>query len=592
MAFKHVSLVTPLVFLLLSSHALLCIADNDPLTSIVSPDTICSSTMDPSFCKNVLGTQVGNVFDYGRISLRKSLSQSRKFLNSVDSYLKSPSSLSQPTIRALEDCRFLAEQNFEFLSNNLDTVNKVSDLLSSSKAEDLQTLFSAILTNQQTCQDGLDSTASDKRVKDDLSSSLSEDTNLNSVFLAMFTKGWVPKKNIATSWSQNGRHLNFANGRLPLKMSDRVRAIYDSARSHGRKLLQTDDSVTVSDIVVVSQDGSGNFSTINDAINAAPNNTASGGGYFLVYITQGVYQEYVSISKNKKYLMLVGDGINRTIITGDHNVVDGYTTFNSATFGKLYSKQEQPIYNLSISFINTNCDVNIITAVVATGFVAVNITFRNTAGPSKHQAVAVRSGADLSTFYSCSFEGYQDTLYTHSQRQFYRECDIYGTVDFIFGNAAVVLQNCNIYPRLPDSGQFNTITAQGRTDPNQNTGTSIQNATIKAAADLAGSEGSVETYLGRPWKEYSRTVFMESYMDGLIDPAGWSEWSGSFALETLYYAEYKNRGPGSDTSNRVTWTGYHVINATDAANFTVSNFLTGDSWLPQTGVPYTSGFTS
>jgi pectinesterase len=181
--------------------------------------------------------------------------------------------------------------------------------------------------------------------------------------------------------------------------------------------------------------------------------------------------------------------------------------------------------------------------VVAQGFVAVNITFRNTAGAAKHQAVALRSGADMSTFYSCSFEGYQDTLYTHSLRQFYRECDIYGTVDFIFGNGAVVLQNCNIYPRLPLSGQFNAITAH--------------------------KVGTVQTYLGRPWKEYSRTVYMQSFMDSFINPSGWREWNGDFALSTLYYAEYDNRGAGSSTANRVTWPGYHVIGATDAANFTV-----------------------
>lgn len=219
------------------------------------------------------------------------------------------------------------------------------------------------------------------------------------------------------------------------------------------------------------------------------------------------------------------------------------------------------------------------------GFVAIDLTIRNTAGAAKHQAVALRSGADLSTFYRCSFEGYQDTLYTHSLRQFYRECNIYGTIDFIFGNAAVVLQNCNIYPRLPMQGQFNTITAQGRTDINQNTGTSIQNCTIKAAENL----GSTNTYLGRPWKEYSRVVYMESFMDSLINPAGWSVWSGNFALSTLYYAEFNNSGPGSVTTNRVTWAGYHVINATDAVNFTVSNFISGGSWLGITGVPFNGG---
>lgn len=231
-----------------------------------------------------------------------------------------------------------------------------------------------------------------------------------------------------------------------------------------------------------------------------------------------------------------------------------------------------------------------VSAVVAPNFVAVNITFRNTAGAIKHQAVALRSGADLSTFYKCSFEGYQDTLYTHSMRQFYRECDIYGTVDFIFGNAAVVLQNCNLYPRLPMRGQFNAITAQGRTDPNQNTGTSIHNCTIRAAPELASSNQTVQTYLGRPWKEYSRTVYMQSFMEGVINPAGWRAWDGEFALSTLYYAEYANTGAGADTGNRVTWPGYHIItNATEAANFTVANFLLGQDWLPRTGVPLSAG---
>ncbi|CAA2997373.1 probable pectinesterase pectinesterase inhibitor 7 [Olea europaea subsp. europaea] len=142
-----------------------------------------------------------------------------------------------------------------------------------------------------------------------------------------------------------------------------------------RRLLQTDDDnqVLMSDIVIVNQTGTGNFTTINDAVAAAP-----------------------------------------TIITGNHSFVDGWTTFNSSTF-----------------------------VVVGKGFVAVNITFRNTAGAIKHQAVAVRNGADLSTFHSCSFEAYQEILYVHS---LYRECDIYGTVDFIFGNAAAVLRTPTFFP--------------------------------------------------------------------------------------------------------------------------------------------------
>jgi len=338
MALKNISvLVFSLSYVIsFSVLASFSIADTSS-SSIVPPETICGSTVDPTYCsKTVLANQNGNVFDYGVISFQQSLSQTRKFYSLVDSYLQGSSSLSQYTIGAIEDCRYLAEQNFEYLSNIYATTSQARSVLPTSQAEDFETYLSAVLTNQQTCLEGLQSITSDARVKNGLLSSLSDDLKLQSVTLALFLKGWVPEKKIITSWPQNGRHLNFKNGRLPLIMSDRVRAIYDSARHHGRKLLSTDNggSVVVSDIVVVSQDGSGNFTTINDAINAAPNNTVVDDGYFIVFITEGVYQEYLSIAKNKKYLMLVGDGINQTIITGNHSVGDNFTTFNSATVGK------------------------------------------------------------------------------------------------------------------------------------------------------------------------------------------------------------------------------------------------------------------
>ncbi|KAL4599754.1 hypothetical protein ACB092_11G149000 [Castanea dentata] len=280
--------------------------------------------------------------------------------------------------------------------------------------------------------------------------------------------------------------------------------------------------------IVVAQDGSGNYKTIKEAISAA--SSQSGSGRFVIYVKAGTYKENVEIKL--KNIMLVGDGIGKTIVTGSKSVGGGSTTFNSATI-----------------------------AVVGDGFIARDITIRNTAGAANQQAVA---------------------------RQFYRECDIYGTVDFIFGNAAVVLQNCNIYARYPPN-KTNTLTAQGRTDLNQNTGISIHDCTVKAAADLKASQSSVTTYLGRPWKEYSRTVFMKTYLDSLIAPAGWMEWSGSFALKTLYYAEYANTGPGSSTTKRVNWPGYHVItSASVASQYTVANFISGGSWLPATNVPYTA----
>jgi pectinesterase len=166
--------------------------------------------------------------------------------------------------------------------------------------------------------------------------------------------------------------------------------------------------------------------------------------------------------------------------------------------------------------------------------------------------------------------------------QFYRDCDVYGTVDFVFGDAAVVLQNCNLYARRPDPGQKNVFTAQGRQDPNQNTGK------VAAAADLIPVQANFSSFLGRPWKAYSRTVFMQTNMDSIIHPRGWLEWNDTFAIDTLYYAEYMNRGPGAGTAAWVTWPGYHQLtDAADTSNCTVLNFVQGDLWLNTSSFPYT-----
>lgn len=233
---------------------------------------------------------------------------------------------------------------------------------------------------------------------------------------------------------------------------------------------------------------------------------------------------------------------------------------------------------------------NVDAAAVGERFLARDITFENTAGPSKHQAVALRVGSDLSAFYQCDMLAYQDSLYVHSNRQFYINCLIAGTVDFIFGNAAAVFQDCDIHARRPNSGQKNMVTAQGRTDPNQNTGIVIQQCRIGATSDLQPVRSSFPTYLGRPWKEYSRTVIMQSVITDVINPAGWFEWSGSFALNTLYYGEYQNTGAGADTSRRVNWRGFKVItSATEAQGFTAGQFIAGGSWLSSTNFPFSLG---
>ncbi|XP_028184820.1 pectinesterase 2-like [Glycine soja] len=130
----------------------------------------------------------------------------------------------------------------------------------------------------------------------------------------------------------------------------------------------------------------------------------------------------------------------------------------------------------------------------------------------------------------------------------------------------------------------------GRTDPNQNTGICIQNSCVMAAEDLVPMLSSFKTFLGRAWREYSRTVFLQTYLDLLVDPTGWLEWKGNFALHTLHYREYKNLGPGGSTIGRVKWGSYHAItSATEASKFTVQNFIAGKSCSMATGIPFLFG---
>lgn len=224
------------------------------------------------------------------------------------------------------------------------------------------------------------------------------------------------------------------------------------------------------------------------------------------------------------------------------------------------------------------------------GFVGKSMGFQNTAGPEGHQAVALRVQADASAFYNCRIDGYQDSLYVQAHRQFYRNCVISGTIDFIFGDSSTLIQNSLIIVRMPMKGQKNSVTAHGRKDRRQTTGLVIQNCRIVPEQKLAPMKNVYPSYLGRPWKEYSRTVIMESIIGDVIQPAGWMEWQGNFALDTLDYAEYGNQGPGSATNQRVRWRGFHVItNRNEALQYTAGQFLQGNTWLPLTGAPHILG---
>ncbi|KAG0483022.1 hypothetical protein HPP92_011106 [Vanilla planifolia] len=187
--------------------------------------------------------------------------------------------------------------------------------------------------------------------------------------------------------------------------------------SFGRRRLLVSEIVEIKPNATVAQDGSGDYATITEALAAVPKKR---GEAFVIYIKEGVYKEKVVVNRSLTNVVFIGDGPDKSKISGELNAVDGVKTFHTATF-----------------------------AVMGDGFMARDMGFENTAGAAKHQAVAVRVQSDMTIFHNCRMDGYQDTLYDFTYRHFYRDCAITGTVDFVFGNAKSVFQNCTLLLRRP-----------------------------------------------------------------------------------------------------------------------------------------------
>ncbi|KAL4325194.1 hypothetical protein GQ457_11G017040 [Hibiscus cannabinus] len=515
-----ISIIFFTVFFFFSSTASSTNSLNPNLTSIRS---FCKSTPYPDSCFDSLKLSISvnispDILFYLLQTLNSALSEAAKLTN-LFSNSGHGNIIVEKQRGTLQDCKELHEGTLSLLKK---TVSRIKDE-DSRKIADAKVYLSAALTNKDTCLQGLDSAFGP-------------------------LKPVIVKSLISTY-----KHVSNSLSMLP-KSGKRHRN-----RRLSRRVLRgvLDDEYDPSEVLTVAVDGTGNFSTIAEAINFAPKKSKE---RVMIYVREGVYEENVEIPSCKTNIVLLGDGSDVTFITGKRSVGDGWTTFRSATV-----------------------------AVSGEGFLARDITIENRAGPEKHQAVALRVNADFAAFYRCTINGYQDTLYVHSFRQFYRECNISGTVDYIFGNAAAVFQACNIISRMPMPGQFTVITAQSRDAPDEYTGISIQNCSILATDELYGNSSSVRSYLGRPWRVYSTAVFLETYIDDFIDPNGWRKWSGDEGLETLYYGEYNNYGPGSATENRVAWPGYHVMDYESAYSFTVSEFITGEAWLDSTSFPYDYG---
>lgn len=293
---------------------------------------------------------------------------------------------------------------------------------------------------------------------------------------------------------------------------------------------------------VVAQDGSGDFTTVQAAINAVPDYRKA--GPTRIYIKKGMYKEKIVIAESKQNVQLIGE--DGAVLTYD----------DYAQKPNIFGEGKGTSGSGSIYIFGPD-------------FMAENITFENTSGPVG-QAVACHVAGDRAVFRHCRFLGFQDTLYTFGEntREYYEDCYIEGTVDFIFGKATAVFNRCEL--RSKRTGGFLTAPA---TPQGSNYGYVFYDC--KLTADEGVEAGSV--WLSRPWRPYGKTVFIRCEMGQHIRPEGWNNWGKTDNERTAYYAEYQCYGKGADTSRRVAWS--HQLK--DANAYVMTNILKGaDGWNP------------
>ena len=280
------------------------------------------------------------------------------------------------------------------------------------------------------------------------------------------------------------------------------------------------------------------FPTIQMAMDHAPEPGAHGRLY--LHIAPGTYRERVWVSPERPRTTFLGTG-------SDPSQVVIVASQSAKTSGGTFFSETVQIGGLD--------------------FQADNITFQNDAGPVG-QAVAIAVNADRAIFKHCRFLGDQDTLFANHGRQLYVDSYISGGVDFIFGNAAAVFERTEIHIMRPGY-----VTAQSRTAASQNTGYVIDHSRVTA-------EGLADRhfYLGRPWRAYSRVIYLDTELPATLDPAGWNAWTSNTPdVTTPFYAEYHSTGPGAAYSGRVAWS--HQLTSKEAEEFRPNRFLSGaDGW--------------
>jgi len=302
---------------------------------------------------------------------------------------------------------------------------------------------------------------------------------------------------------------------------------------------------------IVALDGSGDFTSVQEAISRAPMRTGRSDPRWVILVKPGIYRERIHVQRERGNILVRGEDAESTVIVFDlHANIPGPD-------GKIIGTFRTPTVWID-----------------ADGMIWEDITFANDAGrpgprpdgPDVGQALALRVDGDRVVFRNCRFLGWQDTILTTRGRQYFADCYIEGNVDFIFGGGTACFERCHIHC-LADGYITAASTPDGET-----------HGFVFADCKITGADG-VRTWLGRPWREFAKTVFIRTEMSAVVRPEGWHNWNKPGAERTTFYREFGNTGPGSALAERAKWA--LSLGTGEVARFTPAIVLGGaDGWNP------------
>lgn len=293
--------------------------------------------------------------------------------------------------------------------------------------------------------------------------------------------------------------------------------------------------------VTVAKDGTGDFITVQEAVDRAPSGRKEP---YIIFIKEGTYEEIITVPKSKNFLLFKGEDARKTILT----------------FGNYASKLDP-----NSKEYGTSGSASVF--IKGDDFSAENISFENSAGMTAGQALAINISGNRAAFKDCRFLGHQDTFYAgNGTKQYLKNCYIEGTVDFMFGGSTAVFEDCIIHS-LRDGYLTAASTPEG-----QKYGYVFINSKLTAAEGVKAAS----VYLGRPWRPNSNVVFVNCEMGQHIRPEGWHNWGNPDNERTAFYAEYKSKGDGYKEGKRVSWS--KQLTDEMAKEYTKEKIL--ESWKP------------